>query len=206
MGAWFRRRTFAELQRRRPDRALRGVSATVASMVEGMRRLYYDVALEELFAEWEGGKVQPLSTLSSGYQSMLALAADLAFRACALNPQLFEWAPTLAQGVVLIDEVDLYLHPRWQRRVLGSLRRTFPHLQFVCTTHSPQVLAAADPAWIRVLEEGAIRQGVDRSRGLDSNTLLQEVFGVPERPAETLQEIGLAREQIAQGQLPAATR
>ncbi|OQV66630.1 hypothetical protein AK51_03675 [Serratia nematodiphila DZ0503SBS1] len=68
---------------------------------------------------------------------MLALVADLAQKAVGLNPHLGSDVLRETSGVVLVDELDLHLHPKWQRRVIEDLRRTFPSIQFICTTHSP---------------------------------------------------------------------
>jgi predicted ATP-binding protein involved in virulence len=71
---------------------------------------------------------------------MLATAADIAHRASTLNPHLGAQAARETPGLVLIDEVDLHLHPRWQRRVVGDLLKAFPLVQFVATTHSPFII------------------------------------------------------------------
>ena len=100
---------------------------------------------------------QPFTNLSAGQRTMLALVADLAIKMVTQNNYLVpedDPAPTngalpdvLAQtpGVVLIDELDVHLHPRWQRRVASDLKSTFPRIQFVCTTHSPQVIGEVAP-------------------------------------------------------------
>ena len=80
---------------------------------------------------------------------MLALAADLARRMIQGNPHLDN--PLESQAIVLIDEVDLHLHPSWQQRVLPDLIRTFPNAQFIVSTHSPQVLTTVKPEHIAEL-------------------------------------------------------
>src|SRR5207249_2270078 len=83
----------------------------------------------------------PLSVLSDGVRNMVALVADLARRCASLNPHLGEAVAQLTPGVLLIDEVDMHLHPRWQQQVVDLLRRAFPSLQMVLSTHSPHVLS-----------------------------------------------------------------
>lgn len=78
--------------------------------------------------------------LSDGFRTMLALVGELAWRAAVLNPGLGEDVAQKVDGVVLIDEIDLHLHPRWQRRVVNDLRAAFPCVQFIATTHSPFVV------------------------------------------------------------------
>jgi predicted ATP-binding protein involved in virulence len=83
------------------------------------------------------GDQQPFMNLSDGQRSMLALVGDLAQKAATLNPHLGADVLQRTEGVVLIDELDLHLHPTWQRHVIEDLRFTFPKLQFIGTTHSP---------------------------------------------------------------------
>ena len=85
----------------------------------------------------------PWMMLSDGMRSVIALAMDIAWRAVVLNPQLGAKAPEQATGIVLIDELDLALHPVWQRRIVGDLSRAFPSIQFIATTHSPQIIGSA---------------------------------------------------------------
>jgi predicted ATP-binding protein involved in virulence len=83
-----------------------------------------------------------LDQLSDGYRAMLALVTDLAFRMAHANPHLEK--PLQAEAIVLIDEVDLHLHPEWQQTVLPYLLQTFENTQFIVTTHSPQVLSTVE--------------------------------------------------------------
>lgn len=78
--------------------------------------------------------------LSDGYRNLIGMVADMAYRCITLNPQLKENAVVETEGVVLIDEVGLHLHPKWQRKVVDDLKRTFPKVQFIATTHSPFIV------------------------------------------------------------------
>jgi predicted ATP-binding protein involved in virulence len=78
--------------------------------------------------------------LSDGIRNMLGMVADIAYRAAVLNPQLGSEAAQKTPGIVLIDEIDLHLHPKWQRRVVDDLKAAFPTIQFVATTHSPFIV------------------------------------------------------------------
>ncbi|RZJ02117.1 MAG: DUF2813 domain-containing protein [Brevundimonas sp.] len=121
--------------------------------------------------------------LSGGYRTMLALIIDLARRMAELNPHLSD--PLSVDGVVLIDEIDLHLHPRWQQLVIDGLRRMFPNVQFVLTTHSPQVLSTLEAHNVRNLtwSSGSLVEGsVTSTSGAESGRLLSEVMGVEERP------------------------
>lgn len=92
--------------------------------------------------------------LSDGIKNMLAMVADIAYRCALLNGQLGAQAAKESEGVVLIDEVDMHLHPKWQQTVIAGLTQAFPKIQFVVTTHSPQVLSTVPSDCIRRLEHG----------------------------------------------------
>jgi hypothetical protein len=78
--------------------------------------------------------------LSDGVKNMIGMVADIAYRCVTLNPQFDGEAARLTPGIVLIDEIDLHLHPKWQRRVVEDLKRTFPKIQFFATTHSSLII------------------------------------------------------------------
>jgi predicted ATP-binding protein involved in virulence len=118
--------------------------------------------------------------LSDGQRIMLSLIGDLVRRASYLNPDFGDQVLEQTPGVVLIDELDLHLHPKWQRRIIDDLKRTFPSVQFITTTHSPQLIGEALPTEIRVLENGKA-YSTDHSLGLDSSRVLEEIQGVGRR-------------------------
>ena len=134
----------------------------------------------------EQGQVEKLSLdqLSGGYRIVLALAADLARRMVQGNPHLDD--PLESEAVVLIDELELHLHPAWQQRILGDLRRTFPNAQFIVSTHSPQVLTTVEPQCIVELarEGDRIVAGAPAGAtyGAEAGDVLSVVMGVKERP------------------------
>lgn len=155
MMEWMRRYTLAEVQDQQPVIQLRAIERAVVSCVEEAELFRYSLRHEELQLILRDGQVYPFSMLSDGYRNMVAMVADIAWRASVLNPQLGDRAPALAEGVVLIDEIDLHLHPRWQRRVLADLRRAFPKLQFVTTTHSPFIIQSLEPGQLVNLDPDA---------------------------------------------------
>lgn len=97
--------------------------------------------------------------LSDGYRGMIALVADFA-RRLAITNQYTEAAPLLGEGVLIIDEIDAHLHPKWQYRVIGDLRRTFPNVQIIVTTHSPEVVSTVnkDSVYILNTKEGILQE------------------------------------------------
>lgn len=129
----------------------------------------------------------PLSWLSSGIRSMVALTADLAQRCAMINPHLGADAAAKTPGVVLIDEVDLHLHPAWQQRVVELLQIAFAETQFVLSTHSPQVLSTVHKDSVRVVhhDDSESRLGVPtlQTRGVESADILAKVMSVDPVPA-----------------------
>ena len=136
--------------------------------------------------ESEQGRVEKLSLdqLSGGYRIVLALAADLARRMVQSNPHMDD--PLKSEAVVLIDEIELHLHPKWQQRILADLQRTFPNAQFIVSTHSPQVLTTVEPQRIVELarEGDCIVAGAPAGAtyGAEAGDVLSVVMGVKERP------------------------
>lgn len=142
------------------------------------------------FAINKNGKEVRLDNLSDGEKMLLMLVVDIARRLAILNPDEDEVSYVLSgEGVVLIDEVDLHLHPEWQRIVIPGLRKTFPKCQFIVTTHSPQVLSKVKRENIFILEDSQIWSADTLTYGRDSNSILSELMGVSERPIETKNRI-----------------
>lgn len=112
--------------------------------------------------------------LSDGERNMLALVGDMARRLSVLNPALAN--PNEGEGVVLIDEIDLHLHPRWQREVVGKLEATFPNCQFIVSTHSPQVVGELHPESVMLMRDGRLLGHASRALGLSSGEVLEELM------------------------------
>ena len=124
----------------------------------------------------------PLNQLSDGYKGTVSLVADIAYRMAVLNPQLLDRVLEETPGVVLINEVDLHLHPAWQQRVLGDLRTLFPKVQFIESTHAPAVIQSVQRENVRVLLDHDVFAPVTEVYGKDISSLLQEIMGVSGRP------------------------
>jgi predicted ATP-binding protein involved in virulence len=137
---WMARQDQISYQQDQATLFYRMVRAVASGMVEDAEDIRYDKGREEVVVEFGGGRLVPFSMLSDGQRNLLALAGDLAVRMIRLNLPLGEQALVETPGVVLIDELDLHLHPAWQRRVVEDLRRFFPRVQFIATTHSPFII------------------------------------------------------------------
>ncbi|MDO8996503.1 MAG: AAA family ATPase [Sediminibacterium sp.] len=96
--------------------------------------------IQTLYIVFEDEHEIPFQFLSDGYRNLLAIFADLAYRCVTLNPHFGKDANLNSKGVVLIDELDLHLHPAWQKTIVNQLKDTFPNIQFVATTHSPFII------------------------------------------------------------------
>lgn len=126
----------------------------------------------------------PLSVLqlSQGEKSLLALVADMARRMTLLNPKREN--PLEGNGIVLIDEIDLHLHPSWQQLIIPRLTNVFPNIQFILTTHSPQVLTTVQSSDIRILNDGKINETRALSFGEESRSTLEDIMGTSSRPID----------------------
>ncbi|MBQ7618085.1 MAG: AAA family ATPase, partial [Desulfovibrio sp.] len=127
-----------------------------------------------------------LKQLSDGYRTMLALVMDLARRMALAydGVQLTAGESVLhTAGIVLIDEIELHLHPSWQQTVLPRLREIFPNVQFIVTTNSPQVVTSIDEAHVRILGDGGrIHTAPQGTWGAEASRVMKQIFGVDNRP------------------------
>lgn len=147
----------------------------------------------------------PLSWLSSGIRSMIAMVADLAYRCACLNPHMGQDAAAKTPGLTLIDEVDLHLHPSWQQRVVDLWRTAFGSMQFVLTTHSPQVLSTVHSDSVRIVkhvdDNSYIERPTFQTRGVESADVLAAIMGVDPVPlVEEAEELRRFRKLIEDGQ------
>lgn len=162
----------------------RAIEAACASVLEpvGWHSLRWNRAINALTLSHPQHGTLPLTALASGPKIVAGLALDLASRMARANPHLGANA-LLARtpGIVLIDEVDLHLHPTWQKQIVPALVRTFPRVQFVLTTHSPHVIATVASENIRILTDNGVHLPAF-SLGLRPEVILEEVQGTDPVP------------------------
>lgn len=133
----------------------------------------------------ENGTTLPISFLSAGYQSLLLIIMNLSFRIAQLNPEISD--QTDAEGIVLIDEIDMHLHPKWQRKALNILGKLFPKIQFIATTHSPIVISSAKDIRLVCVDENQEITYPESAFAYSANDTLEFVQGcssIPEELAE----------------------
>lgn len=143
-----------------------------------------------------------IEQLSDGEKMLLMLVTDLARRLAIANPNCQN--ALSGEGIVLIDEIDLHLHPQWQRSVIPSLTQTFPNCQFIVTTHSPQVLSEVKKENVFIIENYQIVENTPHTYGKDSNSILYELMDVKERPETVQNKINNCLRLINDGQIETA--
>lgn len=123
------------------------------------------------------GTIVPFTTLSDGYRNVIKIILDIATRMCMLNPYLQGEALQKTPGVVVIDELDLSLHPTWQKRIVGILKELFPKIQFICATHSPFVIQSLEEGELINLDAPQDAESNDYS-GESIEDIAEDVMGV----------------------------
>ena len=184
---WIKKMALISVQERRTLASLNAVYSAIVGCVEDVERILYDFDLDDIAVEFANGERYPFGFLSDGQRSMTALAADIALRCIQLNPHLAGAAPGETEGVVLIDELDLHLHPNWQRAVVRNLVSLFPNLQFVATTHSPFIVQSLDGQGLVNLSSGGILE--NRAAPYSIEDVAEEIMGVdtPQRSKRFLE-------------------
>ena len=152
---WFLFECVEAFQRSRKRTGMLAVERAALACVPGASSLRFDADRKEIVLNINGKEV-PFYSLSDGQRSMLSMVADIAIKTALLNPHLGEECAKETPGVVLIDELDLHLHPNWQRQVVEHLRSAFPRMQFVATTHSPFIVQTLRPGELVSLDNQPI--------------------------------------------------
>lgn len=188
------------------DRLFQQLEQAITTLLPEVRNLRLHDGRPPRFSVTKSGKPLFLEQLSDGERGLLALVFDLTRRLAIANP--YSDNP-IAEGValVLIDEIELHLHPKWQRDVLQRLRDIFKACQFVVTTHSPLVLGEVPARCVRFLEFVDGKVGVTvpiEAYGMDANRILQEFMGAPVRNRQVDDELKTLFELIDQEQFDEA--
>ncbi len=182
LGQWLLKHELASLQQKIDTPILLSIKSAAKAALEGCSDLRFDFDEGRVIVEFSDGHAIQFEHLSDGQRIMLGLFCDIARRAALLNPHLGGDASAKTAGVVLIDELDLHLHPKWQRRIIQQLRQTFPKIQFICTTHSPQLIGQVKADEIIIL--GLPSSHPVQSFGMDSNWVLRHIMGSEDRDPE----------------------
>jgi predicted ATP-binding protein involved in virulence len=160
---WFQKEAIASLNRQGQMRpGYKVVKLAILRCIPNADDLWFDPERSEIVVSIQGNP-QPFSNLSAGQKMMVGLIADIAIKIVTQNASFLtkkldiysQELPLILQktsGIVLIDEIDVHLHPKWQRQVVDDLKTTFPSIQFVCTTHSPFIIQSIGQGELRSFE------------------------------------------------------
>jgi predicted ATP-binding protein involved in virulence len=215
---WFFVREYEELRegRNRKDinfelSVLKQVRNAISTIIAPNARVYFSGATSaKLMVEWtmETGEKRELllSQLSAGYRNMLALVMDFARRLAQANPYMEN--PLAAEAILMIDELDLHLHPTWQQKIIPDLKKVFPNTQIIATTHSPEVVTTVKQNQVKILEDYQIKECPSPTRGMKSSDIVRYVLGLSDLRPDTEESRTLTRlfEAIDNGQLEEAKR
>ena len=180
---WFRNREDLENEERAndkngPDRLLEAVRNVIGRFCDALKDVRVRRRDPLRMVVTKNDRELRIEQLSDGEKCLLAMVGDLARRMAIANPSLDN--PLQGEGVVLIDEVDLHLHPQWQRMILPKLMDTFPNCQFIVTTHSPQILGEIKSEHVFILsdeENGIIAKRPSYEiHGQTSGILLEDIM------------------------------
>ncbi len=172
---WVQRQDYAAYQERRESDLYRAAKRAMVAMVEHATDLRFDPRRNEVVLIFDDREPQPFNNLSDGQRNMLALAGDIAVRMARLNPHLQDRALVETPGIVLVDELDLHLHPTWQRHLVEDLRTIFPSVQFVATSHSPFIIQTMREGETIALDQ---RQPVPNPGKLGIEEIAEDLMGV----------------------------
>ena len=216
MRRWFSRMLLIE--RRKPVPEFQAVKTAIAACYKNindnndLRDVFIDydaevddIEIQQIFSDGNS-KMLPFHYLSDGEKSILEIVSDIAYRMVVLNPHLKDKVTEETDGIVLIDEIDLHLHPSWQGKIVNSLHKTFPKVQFIFTTHSPTVLTNVPKENIIVLEDGKIYTPDINTKGRDVNSILREIMHSEIRPSDITEKLNAFSKAIESGDLNAAQK
>ncbi len=185
------------------DSQLNAVRTAIQNFMPGFSHLRVQRMPRLQMLVEKDGQTLDILQLSQGEKSLMALVGDIARRLAMLNPSLED--PLLGKGVVLIDEVDMHLHPKWQRRIVQQLVATFPNCQFILTTHSPLVISDSKDILVFSLDHGELKR-VAPQYGQDANSVLLGVMDTPARTEHLEAEFGDLFDMIQSCELDEAAR
>ncbi len=186
---WFKVRK--ELAKTNPEqiKVIKLIEQTIYTFLPGFSDLDLvedEISKELTFCITKSQKALNFNQLSDGERGMLALVFDIARR--LIIAYMDHDNPLEGEAIILIDELDLHLHPKWQRTIVSDLTRTFLNCQFIATTHSPQIISSVYPERINIIKNFEIDQTF-KSYGLDINYILKFIMEDDDRLDESIQAI-----------------
>lgn len=196
---WFEKMTYLELQEGEKVPELEVVKKSLNNAYEiideSIEKADFNYKVKsgelEVSIKRKNGTVEslPLRIFSDGIKSTMSMIADIAYRMAILNPQLLDNILEETSGVVLIDEIDMHLHPSWQSKIIKILVKTFPKVQFIFTTHSPSILSNISNENILILNNLEIYKLEDKTYGRDIESIVHQVMRTEVRPQEIVDKL-----------------
>lgn len=204
---WIIKNELASMQQGNETPILQSIRNAAKAALEKCSSIRFDIDQSRIIVEFTDGRSIPFEHLSDGQRTILGLFCDIARRAAILNPHLGGNASAETKGVVLIDELDLHLHPKWQRNIIENLRKAFPNIQFICTTHSPFLIQSLRSGEELIMLEGQptaqlanksieeIAQGIMGVANPQVAARYEEMKDVAKSYLETLEEAAMLPEE-----------
>ncbi|MCX6073764.1 MAG: AAA family ATPase [Campylobacterales bacterium] len=180
--AWFKKQEMNTFNLRRVIPILEAVRVTVIQMLsivtgkEVELFIYREGDLEIKYKNED--KREKFSNLSDGYRNIIGMVSDIAYRMAILNPNLGLEVTQKTSGVVLIDEIDLHLHPKWQKEIVNILTSLFPRVQFIATSHSPFIIQSIGKNSIIKLDQSNETLSVDATK-LSIEDISENIQNIP---------------------------
>lgn len=196
---WFSKMTYVRLQEGQQIPELEAVEQAVADCYLGLDNRAQTVQFRfsvkkdelELKIHYYDGSIEylPVRLLSDGIKTVINMVADIAYRMAILNPHLLGEVVKKTDGIVMIDEVDMHLHPSWQKRIIQDLTRIFPNIQFIVTTHAPSVLVNVYKENIRLIKNNTVEVPQNYSYGRNITAVIHELMETEIRPQDILNKL-----------------
>lgn len=187
---------------RHEDKQLNAVRNAITAFMPNLSNIRVKRKPRLHMAVDKGGQSLNVMQLSQGEKSMMALVGDIARRLAMMNPELDD--PLNGDGIILIDEVDMHLHPSWQRNLVQRFTDTFPKCQIVLSTHSPLVISDQKDILVYLLNEGEII-ALPPLYGEDVNTVLLEAMDTDIRDHDINEKLGNLLDAIQDADIVTAT-
>ncbi len=174
---WLKTVTYISLQEGVESGVMKAMLDAVYTCLPEVAKIEFRIKEDTVVVSFNNDTSLRFDSLSDGYRAVMALAADIAHKMAKLNPHLGIDVAQKTPGIVLIDELDLHLHPKWQRRIVGDLKRAFPLVQFITTTHSPFIIQSLELG--EVLNLGPQKTMEEDFNALSIEDIAEEVMDIP---------------------------
>ena len=178
---WFKTEEDIELRELRNNKEyqnnrLNSVRKAIERMVRGYSNLRIELSPARMVLTNAQGEDLQIDQLSGGYKAVLSVVADIAKRLAVANPDSEN--PLEEEAVILIDELDLHLHPKWQKSIVDDLKRTFPNCQFIISTHSPFIIQSLEAGELYDISEMSYTDEYGNYQGWSIDTIQEQKMGV----------------------------